>query len=366
VEGAYREGDGHLELDPEVPDDVLDGIAEHSDGLTTALGRLLGDRPPKARSFPFGRNQGEPLTHADDRERRELEAAAFAVAGIDLAVGAAVLLSSREEAEASAAGMSEGSPPPVPSVEELPRMEVLLWKAGQVFGEGAAPAGAQPGPPWVLDLAASAVDELVEKGADPAYEFGKGMLSLGISGLAGAAGGFDPLHRLVDKAWGRLHVGARLLRSALAKLARTVGSDEFLGSVFEEIVERFGLGSMSLESAGKSIFRGLVRADSSLESVARILRDGDQRTDLPALQADLADLCLDYANKMWWAQRAVDLICVGGLVVAIIGLGVGHLALAAAYGIGFTVCLFATADRLDTVPGGLGWVRGVPSLVHEA
>jgi hypothetical protein len=261
--------------------------------------------------------------------------------------------------------MAELRSPPTPSLEELPPMEVLLWKAGQAFGEAAAAAGAQPGPPWVADLAAVSIDELVEKGAEPACDFGKGMLSLGVSGLVGAAGGFDPLHRLVDRAWGRLHVGVRLLRSALAKLARTVGSEDFLGWVYEQIVERFGLASSSLESLGRSNFRKLVRADSSLQAAVQVVEAGEQRRDLPKMQADLDDLCLDFGDKMWWAQRAADMICVTGLVVAIIGLGVGHLALAAAYGIGFTVCLFAAADCLDTVPGGLGWVRGVPSLVRD-
>jgi hypothetical protein len=365
IEDAYREDGGRLVFDARVPDEILDGIVERSEGLSHLLEELLGERPPEDRAFPLGPGEGELLTEEEERRRREHEAAAFALAGIDLAVGDAILLSSREEAEAAAREVAQVPPPPIRSLEELPPMEVLLWKAGQVFGEGERVVGAEPGPPWVVSLAASAVDELVDRGAAPAYEFGKGMLSFGIGGLAGAAGALDPLHRLVDGVMGRLNVGVRLLRSALTKLGRTVGSDQFLGWVFEEMVERLGLDSVSLESAGKSVFRRLIRADSSLEDVVQVVRDGGQRRDLAALQADLDRLRFDFADRMWWAEMAAELIGVGGFVVAILALGAGNIALGAAYGIGFTVCLFATADRLDTVPGGLGWIAGVPTLVRE-
>jgi thiamine monophosphate synthase len=69
---------------------------------------------------------------------------------------------------------------------------------------------------------------------------------------------------------------------------------------------------------------------------------------------------------MWWADLAEKLISRSAPIVAIVGVGPGNAALATAYGVGLVVCLFTLADRLDTVPGELGWVRGVPTIVRDS
>jgi hypothetical protein len=84
IEDVYLREDGTVvEFDTGASDEALDEIADRSDELSGMLAELLGDRPPKSRTFPLDPGQSEPPSGADDRERGELELAAFALAGID-------------------------------------------------------------------------------------------------------------------------------------------------------------------------------------------------------------------------------------------------------------------------------------------
>lgn len=365
VEEAYPESDdGRNFVGREIGDGHLERIADLSEQLTEALGEQLGDSPPVG-GPPYEAPGGEGPGRGRNLPRLEHEEAAFAAAGIDLAVAADVMEAFRDEVD----GEAEGFRPIPPAAEEIPRMEVLLELAGEAFGEerGQAIGGGAPGPPWVIELAGQTIEDLVGRGSRPAGKFGLGLVSLGFSGIAEAVGSFEPIHKLVERSRDRMKLGVRLLSSGIRKLARIVGSEEFLAWVYEKLIERFVLRPSFSRSFRDAVVRRIVRAESSLERVTITVDSGHVPGDRSQLKDDLDDLYSRFARNMWWADQAEKLISHSAPIVAIVGAGLpGQAALGVANGVGLSVCLFTLADRLDTVPGELGWVRGVPTLVRDS
>lgn len=357
---------GRTFLGRDLDNGILERIVDLSDELTAALSEQLGSEPPVG-GPPPGEPGDEEAGWRRNLPRLEHEAAAFAAAGIDLAVATDVMGAFRGEAEGG--GEAEDFPLRAPAAEEIPQMRLLLERAGAAFGEGEGQAfeGGAPGPPWVIGLAGQTVDELVRRGSKPAAHFGAGLLSLGLSEVAGAVGSFEPIHELVDRARDHLKLGMRLLRSGIRKLARIVGSEDFLAWIYEKLIERFVLHPILSQPIREAVVRRLVRSESSLERVSIMIDSGHTPTNRSQLEGDLDDMCRRFARNMWWAEVAERLISRSAPIVAVVGVGLpGHAGLAAAYGVGLAACLFTLADRLDTVPLELGWVRGVPTLVRES
>ncbi len=362
VEALYVPEEGWV-LDPGVEEGTFETVAQISEEFTAKLEELMPELPSEDRLFPLDRDEsdGRP-EYGRDTARNELEGAAFAVAGIDCILAATIFRESGGEQEAR---LGEAAPllPPSPPATELPSMDFLLWKAGQSFGEGApGPAGAQTAEQAALSQAFHAIDKLVERGAEPAVDYGVSMATLGAGELMGAV--FEPLAHLVRHATGRFHWGSRLLRESIKKLGRVVGSEEYLKEHFEDLLEslhrRLPLSFKLLE---EEAIGWLVRESVSGQEVVKHMSWQGRPVDLPALQAELDELHHTFSRHMWWAERIHDGLRVAAVGVAIVSLGVGHAALVAAYGVGFVVCLFTLADRLDTVPHRLGRVEGVPSIV---
>jgi len=365
VEEAYPElGDGRNFVGREIGDWHLERIVDLSERLAEALGEHLGDSPPVG-GPPYEPPGGEGIGRGRNLPRLEHEAAAFAAAGIDLAVAADVMETFRDEAD----GEAEGFRPISPDAGELPRMELLLERARRAFGEeeGQAVEGGAPGPPWVIELAGQTIEDLVGRGSRPTGRFGLGLVSLGFSGIAQAVGSFEPIHELVEHARGRMEFGVRLLNSGIRKLARIVGSEDFLAWICEKLIERFVPLPNFLRLLHDAGVRRIVRAESSLERVTNRVDSGHVPGNRSQLEDDLDDLYSRFARNMWWADQAEKLIRRSAPIVALVGAGLpGQVALGVANGVGLSVCLFTLADRLDTVPGELGWVRGVPTLVRDS
>lgn len=364
LEEAYPESeDGRYFVGRSLDDETLERIVDLSEQLTNALGEQLGDRPPVG-GPPYEALGGEGAGPGQNLPRLEHEAAAFAATGIDLAVAVDVMEAFRDEAD----GAAEEFPLSSSIGEEFPSMTVLLELASQAFGEeGQTMEGAAPGPPWVIEFAGQTIEDLVGRGSEPAGDFGIGLVSVGFSGIANTVGSFGPIHELVKRARGHIRLGARLFRSGIKKLTKIVGSEDFLAWIYEKLVERFVLRPSFPRSVREVAVRKIVRAESSLERVTIMVDSGHTPGNRSQLEDGLADLYRCFARNMWWAGLAEKLISRSALIVAIVGAGIaGHAALAVAYGVGLTVCLFTLADRLDTVPGELGWVRGVPTLVRDS
>lgn len=349
VERAYRGGESGLEfLGADVSEDLLGEIADLSEQLTAAL--------------------AEGLEGSEPGEREELEGAAWAAAGIDASVGAEALIALREEAgeprlRAVAALVDRASP----SAETLEPIEVLLARADVAFGMGEAIAGASPPAPQILTMAGNAIDELVDLAVPRTTSFASGMLVVGATSLIGAAGGFDALHEVIDRVGGRLLQGTRLIGLAVRKLIAIVGSPEALDATTDWLLDTIAeANEYRFEAMGEAIVRWAVRASDSRQEVVDILVGGHFPTDVRALDGELDKLCARYARNMRWARVVRKGIAVAAPVIVVAGAGVpGQVAVAGANGTGLVVCLFGLADRLDTLPYGLGWVDGVPELVRR-
>jgi hypothetical protein len=364
VEAVYLPEDGWA-FDPESDQEALQRVAELSEAITRRLENpeLMPARPPADEDHFFPLEPGESTDFSRDVERNELEG----VAGVDCVLGATIM---REWGDQQEAIPPENVPllPPAPSAAELPSMDFLLWKAGQAFGESVGtPVGAQTSEETAASFAFESIDRLIVRGSRPVVEYGLSLASLGATAIAGAGGAFAPWDEIVDKLGGRLHFGSRLIRSAIKKLARVVGSREFLKEAYSQSLEQLG-GTLplSFDLLAESAVGWLVR---EAESRSRVEDRMEQRTrpmDLRKLEVLLEDLCDTFSDRMQWARTIHIALRVASVAVAIASLGAGHAAVVAAYGVGFVVCLFMLADRLDTIPGGIGFVAGVPSIVAKS
>jgi hypothetical protein len=150
-------------------------------------------------------------------------------------------------------------------------------------------------------------------------------------------------------------------------LARIVGSEDFLAWVYEKLIERFVLRPSFPRSFREAVVRRIVRAESSLERVTIKMDSGHVPGNRSQMEDAFDDLYSRFARNMWWADQAEKLISRSAPIIAVVGAGPpGQAALGVANGVGLSVCLFTLADRLDTVPGEHGWVRGVPTLVRDS
>jgi hypothetical protein len=300
------------------------------------------------------------------------ETALLAAAAVDATVAADVLLMASERegpadpvvAEVTTAALAEW--PDQPSEQES--LEQLLAAGDAAFLDERGIGGSAPAED-ARQRAQQAIDDLVERAAPVARNFGTGMITFGAGDLVVALAQVDLLRGLAESAEDLLRHGLRLMKSALRKLIEALGGSASIAIALEaialgELVEAL---RARIDVLSERSVRTVVRASTAESRLDKLLPSPDALgpSALGELEGDLDRLCKTYAKRMKSAAAVRRAIRIAAPVVtgAATG-GIGFGVIGALNGAGLAYVLYSLAVRLDTAPSIHG--GGVVELVEQA